>query len=315
MEAERKTIAIVAPAYNEEQVIGQFHAELSRVLDMLDSRYNSKIIFVLDRSSDRSEEILTGIASNDPRTELIVMSARFGHQAALRAGISKALGADAIIMMDSDLQHPPSLIPTLLERYEAGSDVVYTVRRSSADVSVPRRLIGKLFYRTLHWLSESPVHANAADFRLISSKVAEVLEKDFAERSLYLRGLIPLIGFQQEGVEFQSAERAAGRSHYTFKQSARLAIAAITSTSARPLRIGVWLAFYCGLAAVLLMFYHVGAYLIERNIPSGFTTIVLLLLFIASLQFFALGIIGLYIGKIFEQVKSRPAYIIDKEIS
>jgi dolichol-phosphate mannosyltransferase len=312
---ERKSIGIVAPVYNESAVIGLFHTELTAVVNQIAEKYDVIIYYVLDRSTDDSEVILEEIARKDKRVRVIVMSARFGHQAALKAGIERAIDHHAVIMMDSDLQHPPSLLPTLLKWFEGGADVVYTIRRPSTDVAQHRRLAGSLFYKFLRWLSESPIQQNAADFRLVSHRVASILVKDFGESALFLRGVIPLLGFDQVGVEFQSETRRAGQSHYNFRRTAGLAITAVTTMSTKPLQFGIWLAFLFSLLTAGLSIFYVVSYFRDSSTPSGFTSLVVVLLTVSTFLFLSIGIVGFYLGKIFDLVKSRPSYIIDREIS
>jgi len=181
-------LTVIAPVYNEEDVIGAFHARLSEVLASL-ADIDSRVLYVVDRCTDNTVEILRTLVRRDPRAKVITLSSRFGHQMSLVAGIDDSLDSDAVIMMDSDLQHPPELIPELIDNFRRGFEVVYTVRRDTEGINPLRRLAGNCFYRLLSGLSRVPMNANAADFRLISGRVAKILSTDFRERNMFLRGL------------------------------------------------------------------------------------------------------------------------------
>ena len=313
MKVERLTI--VAPVYNEAEVIERFHARLRSVLDELANRYDARVLFVLDRSSDGTLQILRRIAANDTRSQVLVLSSRFGHQMSLLAGIDRARDADVVIMMDSDLQHPPELLPDLLSAYERGNDIVYTIRGDNADTGTLRKWAGGAFYRVLSYLSRVQISENAADFRLISRRVANVLRKEIRERNMFLRGLFSWMGFNQTSVKFVAAPRAAGHSKYSMSRMLSLATAAILSFSTKPLQMSIFVGLgFAGLSFVLGIFTVV-AYFRDREIPSGWTTIVTLLLLFSGIQLIVLGILGAYVGGIYEEVKARPHYIVDEAIN
>lgn len=311
----RRKLTVLAPVYNEEEVIEAFYLRLKDVLSGLAADYDASILFVLDRSSDRTLEILRALARRDPVVQLLALSSRFGHQMSLLAGIDAARDADIIIMMDSDLQHPPETLPDLLRTHDEGYDVVYTVRTENEDSGLLRRSVGRLFYRILSRLSEVPISENAADFRLISRRVADVIRRDIRERNMFLRGLFSWIGFRQKPVHFAAAARAAGRSKYTLSRMMRLATAAILSFSTKPLRAGIILGLGVAAASVLLMAYVLLKFFIDSSTPDGFTTLAMLILIFSSVQLLVMGILGAYIGGIYEEVKKRPHYIIDETIN
>lgn len=307
-------IAIVAPVFNEEAVIAQFHARLSETLTSLTDT-DSQIIYVVDKCTDNSLEVLRGIAKDDFRVKVLAMSSRFGHQMSLLAGIEQALDVDAVIMMDSDLQHPPELIPLLIENFRQGADVVYTVRTDTLSVNPVRKVLGNLFYKFLNRLSDVEINPNAADFRLISSRVAKILSEGFAERNMFLRGLFSWIGFKQVGIEYVAEKRAAGVSKYSLSRMVQLAISGILSFSTKPLQIGIFVGVSFSVVACLLMVATLFTFLFDRSLPSGWTTIVMLLLLFNGIQLFVIGVLGVYLGGIYEEVKSRPRYILEEEIS
>ena len=307
-------LTVVVPVYNEEAVIQQFHTRTSGVLDALDG-VESEIVYVVDRCTDNTLGVLRDIAKGDHRATILALSSRFGHQMSLLAGIEHARNSDCIIMMDSDLQHPPELIPQLLEPFRAGIDVVYTVRRDTEDVSIIRKVLGNLFYRFLGLISHVQINANAADFRLISSRVANSLSNDFQERNMFLRGLFSWMGFKQASIEYSAKRRFAGVSKYSSSRMLKLAMAGVLSFSTRPLHLGIFVGVGFAALAFLYMLVSVVIYFVDRSIPSGWTTLVTLLLLFSGVQLIVMGIIGAYIGGIYEEVKARPRYIIEEVIS
>lgn len=306
-------LTVVAPVFNEAQVIGHFHTRTRAVLDGL-SDVRARIVYVLDRSSDNTLEILREIVAKDSNAVVLALSARFGHQMSLLAGIEYALDDDAIVMMDSDLQHPPELIPELLNQFHAGGEVVYTVRTDTEDASALRKALGNAFYSMLRKLSNVEINANAADFRLISKRVAKVLVQGFGERNLFLRGLFSWMGFKQIAVPFVAASRFAGQSKYSLTRMMNLAMAGILSFSTRPLQAGIFVGVCFAGLAFLLMLAAIAAFFIDRHIPSGWTTLVTLLLLFSGIQLIMMGVMGAYIGGIYEEVKARPRYLIEEVI-
>lgn len=307
-------LTVVAPVFNEESVIGLFHERLGAVLKALEG-VESRIVYVVDRCTDNTLEKLRSIAQHDTRTVVLALSSRFGHQMSLLAGIENSLDSDAIIMMDSDLQHPPELIPTLMTHFYDGADVVYTVRKDTEDISALRKIAGNLFYSALNKISDVAINPNAADFRLISKRVAVVLAEGFTERNMFLRGLFSWIGLKQVGVEYVAERRAAGVSKYSFSRMIRLATSGVLSFSTKPLHIGLFIGTLLALFAFLLMFGTVINYFVDRSLPSGWTTVVALLLLFNGVQLIVIGVLGAYIGGIYEEIKQRPRYIVDERIS
>jgi polyisoprenyl-phosphate glycosyltransferase len=307
-------LTVVTPVYNEEQVISYFYLRTRKVLDSLDN-VEATILFVVDKCTDNTLDILRRLVADDPYSRVIVLSSRFGHQMSLLAGIENALDADAIIMMDCDLQHPPELIPELLEQYRNKYDVVYTVRRDTEDIGILRKTAGDIFYFILGKISRIPINANAADFRLISSRVAKTLTSDFQERNIFLRGLLSWMGYQQFGIEYVAEKRFAGKSKYSFSRMLQLATAGIVSFSTKPLQLGIFVGIGFAALSFILILVAVIRYFIVQSLPSGWTTMVVLLLLFSGIQLIILGVMGAYIGGIYEEVKGRPRYIIEEEIS
>lgn len=306
-------LTVITPVYNEEQVIESFYLRTRKVLDALQD-VDAKLIFVVDKCGDRTVEILRTLAAQDPRITVLALSSRFGHQMSLLAGIDKAQDADAVIMMDCDLQHPPELIPQLLANFAFGYDVVYTLRKDTENVHWLRKRTGNLFYWLLSLLSDVPVNANAADFRLISGRVARILVNQFPERTMFLRGLFSGIGFKQTGIEFVAEQRHAGQSKYSLAKMLQLAVAGILSSSTKPLHLGIIVGLGFSLLSFLFMFFAIAKFFVVQALPSGFTTLVVLVVMLSGIQLIVLGIMGSYIGAIFMEVKGRPRYIVEEEI-
>lgn len=307
-------LTIVTPVYNEEEVITQFYQKTRLVLDAMED-VESQILFVLDRSTDNTLNILRSIVKSDPNSKIISMSSRFGHQAALLAGIEYASDAEAIIMMDSDLQHPPELIPKLVAEYRKGAAIVYTIRQHAEDTRFIRRVVGSLFYSSIRTLSRISINPNAADFRLINRQVSNLLITHFKERNLFLRGLFSWIGFEQVGLQYTAESRLAGKSKYSLTRMIKLGLAGVLSFSSRPLYISIFVGVaFAGLSACFIV-SAVISYFAEHSAPSGWTTLVILLLLFSGVQLTVLGIMGAYIAGIYEEVKGRPRYIVDEEIS
>jgi len=307
-------LTVIAPVYNEEEVIEAFHARLSEVLASLPD-VDGRVLYVVDRCTDNTLEILRALARRDPHAKVIALSSRFGHQMSLVAGIDHSLDADAVIMMDSDLQHPPELIPELLDNFRRGFEVVYTVRRDTEDINPLRKVAGNLFYRLLAKISQVPMNANAADFRLISGRVAKILSADFRERNMFLRGLFTWIGFRQTGIEYVARKRVGGYSKYSLSKMLQLATAGILSFSTKPLQLGIFVGVGFSGISFLLILWVIAKYFLVKSIPDGWTTLVVLLLLFSGIQLIVLGILGAYIGGIYDEVKGRPRYIIEEKIS
>lgn len=307
-------LAVIAPVFNEEEVISHFHARTRGVLDKL-SDVDSTIVFVLDRCTDNTLNVVREIVKADTRSRLVALSSRFGHQMSLLAGLEKSLDADAIVMMDSDLQHPPELIPVMLEKFRSGHDVVYTTRKDNDDAGFFRKLLGNLFYKILARSSSVSITPNAADFRLVSRRVARILVREFPEQNIFLRGVIPWVGFNQISVEYIAEQRVAGKSKYSLSRMIQLATAGILSFSTKPLQIGIFVGIGFAFLAFVMSIFAVVDYFIDRSIPSGWTTIAVLLLLFSGVQLIVIGILGAYIGGIYQEVKRRPRYIVEEEIT
>ncbi|MBP7741223.1 MAG: glycosyltransferase family 2 protein [Candidatus Pacebacteria bacterium] len=307
-----KTLTVIAPAYNEAQGIVRFYEVLRSQLDAL-TGYEAEILIVVDGGTDETFELLEPLVLRDPLLRVIKLSTNFGQQMALLAGIDNTT-SDAIIMMDADLQHPPATIPELIAAFEKGNDVVYTVREINRHVSVLRRLAGHLFYWFINTISDVPINENASDFRLISRRVAVVLQEKIRERNLFLRGIISWMGFAQACVRFTAEERIAGKSKYSLAKLISFAIFGIISFSKKPLRAASVMGLLAAVGGVIFALITIAQYFLGQISQPGFATIVVLITIFGGLQLFFLGVLGEYIGGIFDEVKGRPHYIISRTL-
>lgn len=310
----KRTLTIICPVYNEAQVIEAFYRELRRELAALASRYESTILFVVDRCTDETPAILRRIAGADPAVHILFLSSRFGHQMSLLAGIDHA-DTDAAIMMDCDLQHPPALIPALLEQFEKGNEIVYTVREDSPYAGFFARTKSRLFYKLINRISDVPINENAADFRLVSRRVLALFRSEIREHNQFLRGLFSWVGFRSTGVRFRAGERQGGSTKYSLGRMTRFAMHGIVSFSKRPLQAAVALGFLFALLGFLFAVVTFFQYFLYASLPSGWTTLAILISSFSGVQLIFLGIIGEYIGAIFDEVKKRPHYLVDERVN
>jgi len=261
-----------------------------------------------DGSTDRTAEVLAELRQADERLRYVLLSRNFGKEAALSAGLAYAAG-DAVILMDSDLQHPPALVPELLERWQAGHEIVNTVRQDVADMPAWKRLASWLFGKAFNWLAASPMPPGSNDFRLLDRAAVNVLN-ELPERRLFLRGLVPWLGFRQTSVPFTAPPRHAGQTKYNFLGSVRLALESLTSFSFYPLRR---LALFGGLVTLGSLLY--AAWLLGSRLVGGTPlevgpVVLVCVLFFGGCQLLTLGVLGEYVGRVLEQVKGRPTYVI-----
>lgn len=304
----KKNITIVIPSYNEESNIEKLLESLNEVIVSLN--YNFKILFVDDGSIDGTILKLKSLAREQHNLFYIELSRNFGHQNALKAGIDYAkLNSDAVISMDGDLQHPPALIPELIARWEEGYDVVYTVRAETESLSYFKNKTSKWFYSLMNKLSEIKFEPGTADFRLIDKRVAEVFS-DFTENELFIRGIINWVGFSQYAVDYMPQDRYSGKSKYTLSKMIRFAIQGITSFSTRPLYFAVFLGLGLSIFSIIFFSIYVGYSLYFGHPISGWASVITAIVFFGCLNLIVLGIIGIYIGKLFMQSKGRPNYLV-----
>jgi glycosyltransferase involved in cell wall biosynthesis len=304
----RKSIAIVIPSYNEATNIDVLVNALNETVSNLS--YDFKFVFVDDGSSDDTIAILREKSKLQSNIFYVELSRNFGHQNALKAGIDLVKNdADAIISMDGDMQHPPKIIPELIQKWEEGYEVVYTIREEDKKLSYFKNKSSNMFYGLMNKLSDIKFEPGTADFRLIDKKVAQVFS-DFSENELFIRGIINWVGFKQFAVNYEPNERFSGKSKYTFGKMLRFAIQGITSFSTKPLSMAIILGISLSVLAFIFYMGYVIYSIYYGHVISGWASVITTVVFFGGLNLVVLGIIGVYIGKLFMQSKGRPNYLI-----
>jgi dolichol-phosphate mannosyltransferase len=295
--------------YNEEEVIPETYRRLTKVMDDINESY--EIIFINDGSRDNTKAMLSELCKTDKRVKMIDFARNFGHQIAITAGMDYAAG-DCMVIIDGDLQDPPELIPDMIEIWRSGFDVVYGKRKSRQGETFFKKFTAKIFYRLLGKLTDVDIPVDTGDFRLIDRKVCEAL-KQLPERSRYVRGLMSWVGFKQTAIEFERSERFAGETKYPLKKMLKLAMDGIMSFSYKPLRIASYLGTFLSLASFLyLIFVLLQKLIFPESAQSGWASIIAVSLFFNGIILLMLGIIGEYIGRIYDEAKGRPLYIISE---
>jgi glycosyltransferase involved in cell wall biosynthesis len=301
----RRKISVVIPSFNEE---GNIEVLATRLINVLKTvPYTYEVIFVDDGSSDGTLDRLKTLSGLDNNLFYLELSRNFGHQNALKAGYDYADG-DCVISMDGDMQHPPELIPQFLEKWEEGYDVVYTCREYQDEATIFKQKTSDLFYKMMNSLSDTKLEKGTADFRLIDRSVANVLTS-LNENGLFIRGLVKWLGFKQFAIHYQCEARFSGKSKYNLKKMVKFAVQGITAFSVRPLYMATGIGLFFSVVAVLYIPYILISYF-TGHVVSGWTSILATVVFFGGIQLMVLGIIGMYLGKLFMQSKQRPNYII-----
>lgn len=310
---ETKKVTLVIPMYYEEKVAEECYQRVKKVLQGLEN-YIYEIIFVNDGSKDKTLEILEEIASKDEDVKVISFSRNFGHQAAVTAGLKHVTG-DAIIIIDADLQDPPELIPEMLKLWEEGNEVIYGKRKTRKGESAFKLLTAKMFYKTLNALSDVEIPKDTGDFRLVDRKVVDTVN-NMSEHNKFLRGLFSWVGYKQLPFEYERQERFAGETKYPLKKMLKLASDGIISFSSKPLKLVGALGIFSILISIVILIYALVSYAFQlNNLSAGWTSIMVTVTFFAGVQLLSLWIISEYIGRIYDEAKARPQYIIDKKIN
>ncbi len=300
-----KKVSIVIPVYNEEQNIDFIAKEILAVLEKLN--YTFELIFIDDGSRDSTLEKIQLLSQKHSNIFNIELTKNFGHQNALKAGYDYATG-DCIISMDGDMQHPPELIGLMLTQWENGYDIVSTQRTYPAATSIFKKSGSNLFYKIINALSDTKIEKGSSDFRLIDRQVANTL-KNLTENSIFMRGLINWLGFKSTKIAFNANQRHAGISKYPFKKMLKFAITGITAFSVKPLYMAVYLGFVFSTLSLFYIPYVIYAHYQGEDV-AGWASVIVTIVFFGGLQLIILGIIGIYIGKLFIQSKQRPNYIV-----
>jgi len=302
--------SVVIPMYNEEEVIGETYRRLKKVMDTTGESY--ELVFINDGSRDRSAEIIAELAQSDKNIRLIDFSRNFGHQVAVTAGLDYAQG-QAVVIIDADLQDPPELIPQMLEKWKEGYDVVYGKRVKRKGETFFKKFTAYLYYRILGALTDGSIPKDTGDFRLIDRKVCDAIKK-MSEKNRFLRGMINWVGFKQVAVEYIRDERWAGETKYPLKKMLKLASDGILSFSYKPLKLATYIGFLLSISGFLYLIYVLYQRLFTDNTITGWASIIAVNLVFNGITLLILGILGEYVGRIYEEVKDRPLYIVKKVV-
>lgn len=304
-----RKLSVVVSVYNEEKALREFYKETNKILEQIrKSGWEHELIFVNDGSSDNSLSILEELAKEDHDVKLISFSRNFGHEAAMIAGIDHSTG-DGIICMDADLQHPPECIPKIIEKFDAGYEVINMVRTKNESAGLIKNITSSGFYWLINHISDVHFEPNASDFFAISSHVAQVLKDNYREKVRFLRGYVQNVGFKKTNIEYEARARVAGESKYSIKKLFIFSINTILCFSNMPLKLGIYAGVFSAALGVLVMVYTLCT---RQGAPSGYATIVVLLCFMFAMMFLLIGIIGEYIAILFTELKDRPVYIVEK---
>lgn len=298
-------ISVVIPIFNEEAIISELHRRLTAVMAGMPEAY--ELVFVNDGSRDRSVELLKDLAARDDHSRLVNLSRNFGHQIAITAGMDHARG-DAVVIIDADLQDPPEVIPELAAKWREGFDVVYAVREQRRGESLFKRATAAGFYRLISKITNVDIPVDTGDFRLMSRTAVEGLKR-VREKNRFVRGLVAWLGFKQTGVKFVRHERFAGETKYPLKKMLKFAFDGITSFSFLPLQLATYMGFLVSGASFLGILYVVYLRVFAHATIVGWASLMAVLLFLGGVQLITIGIIGEYIGRIYEEVKGRPLYL------
>lgn len=300
-----KLISIVIPAHNEAENIFAIISKIEQVFCTLN--YDYEIIIVDDGCKDNTLDIVREIAQKNAKIFYIELSRNFGHQSALKAGLDYAFG-ECVISLDADLQHPPELFTEMLDKWEEGYDVVYTRRQEDLSLPAAKRKTSAYFYKLLNTLSDTEIEAGTADFRLLDAKVVEVF-RGFKENDLFIRGMVKWLGFKQCAIDYMPNKRFAGVSKYNISKMRKLAVQGVTSLSVKPLNMAIYLGFSFSILSILYVPYVLYSFVADIEV-SGWASLIMTIVFFGGVNLIVVGIIGIYIGKMFMQGKNRPTYII-----
>lgn len=307
-----ETLSVIVPCYNEEAVITESYSRLKKMLDGI-TNFKSEIIFINDGSEDRTAQMLSDIAANDTQVKVLHFSRNFGHQPAVTAGIHYCT-TDLAVIIDADLQDPPEIIPQLIETLKnEHANVVYCVREKRNGESFFKKLTAQVFYRSMNYLSEVSIPLDTGDFRLIDRQVMNEFKK-FREKGKYIRGIISWIGFKQVPFKYQREARFAGETKYPIRKMIHFAATAMLYFSKKPLKLATGLGFITVMIGVIYALWAlIGKIVGFSHALSGWSSIIILIVFFGGVQLLTVGVLGQYIGILFDEIKDRPEYIVDKK--
>ena len=304
-----RKLSVVVSVYNEEKALREFYKETNKILEQIkNSGWEHELIFVNDGSKDHSLDILEELAGMDKNVKIVSFSRNFGHEAAMIAGIDYSTG-DGIICMDADLQHPPECIPKIIEKFDAGYEVINMVRTKNESAGLIKNITSSGFYWLINHISDVHFEPNASEFFAISRHVAQVLKDNYREKVRFLRGYVQNVGFKKTNIEYEARARVAGESKYSIKKLFIFSINTILCFSNMPLKLGIYAGVFSAALGVIVMLYTLFT---RQGAPSGYATIVVLLCFMFAMMFLLIGIIGEYIAILFTELKDRPVYIVEK---
>jgi len=299
-------ISIVIPVFNEQEVLPTMYDRLKEAISRIDMP--TEIIFVNDGSIDNSMGVLLEFMSRDEDVRILDFSRNYGHQAALSAGMQYSRG-NAVITMDADLQHPPELIPELIKKWEEGFDVVYTCRTTNANATFFKNITSTFFYEIINKLSNINIPQGAADFRLLDQKVIDSFRL-LNEQRLFIRGLISWMGYRQIGIPYEAPERYSGTSKYTLFRMIRFAVDGITSFSSVPLYFSASIGIFISLISFIYGAFVIYSWLFTGTVIEGWASLMIVSLFVGGIQLITLGILGVYLGRVYDESKRRPRYLL-----
>ena len=306
--AQRQLISIVVPTFNEEAVLPEFHETVSAAI--AGQPYDFELVYVNDGSSDNTVAVIKQLAGTDNRITLIDLSRNFGKEIALTAGLQKAAG-DAVVVIDADLQDPPELIPELISEWENGYDVIYAQRTRRRGESLLKRTTSHFFYRVIQRISKVAIPSDTGDFRILSRRAVNALNT-FNEQHRFMKGLFAWIGYRQKAVLYQRDSRHAGETKWNYWKLWNLALDGITSFTIAPLKIATYLGLLTATGAFAYGIYMVIDTLVHGNPVPGYPSLIVIILMLGGVQLVAIGIIGEYLGRIFNETKRRPLYFINE---
>ena len=309
-----KKVSIVIPMYNEQEVAEKCYEKIIDTLKRIEEKYDYEIIFINDGSKDKTLEILRNIAQKNKKAKIISFSRNFGHQSAVTAGLKKVTG-DAVVIIDADLQDPPELIPEMLNLWEKGNDIIYVKRKLRKGESKFKLLTASMFYKTLNALSDVEIPKNTGDFRLVDKNVVDVINL-LPEHNKFLRGLFSWVGFKQIPLEYVREERYAGKTKYPLKKMLKLAQDGIFSFSIKPLKIVGAMGIISVVISIIILVYAILSYAFNwNNLTAGWTSLMVTMTFLCGMILISLWMIGEYIGRIYDETRGRPQYIIKETIN
>lgn len=306
--ARHRCISVVVPVYNEEEVLPEFYKRITAVMDALEHR--TELVFVDDGSTDGTRALVSKLRDGDPRIALVHLSRNFGKEIAMTAGLHHARG-DAIIVIDADLQDPPELIPELLRRWQDGFDAVYAKRSSRDGETLLKRTTAALFYRLIQQASRVKIPEDTGDFRLLSRRAVDALAQ-LPEQHRFMKGLFAWIGFRQCAVLYRRDPRLAGKTKWNYWRLWNFAIEGITSFTIAPLKMATYVGLLTALGAFAYGVYMIVRTLVYGNPVAGYPSLLVIVLFLGGMQLVALGVLGEYIGRVFDESKRRPLYFLEQ---